>query len=121
MTEAVKDIVKKEDTEVVASEVRAEAMARFDVIVKDKHIEVLADMPGVTKDTVDITIHQNVLEITGKRTDYDGMTRLDHKCSFTLGEQVSRDGITATVNNGVLKLAIPKAKDHGVKKIKVKT
>jgi HSP20 family molecular chaperone IbpA len=119
MTKAVKDIEKK-DTALEKTEARAETRARFDVIVREKHVEILADMPGVDKEGVDITVHRNSLDITGRRPDYDGARRKDYKCSFTLGDQVGTDGITASVKNGVLKVLVPKAKDAGVKKIQIK-
>ncbi len=118
MTEAVKDIEKKEET---AVENRTFVWARSDVILKDKHVEVLADMPGVESDSVDITLHKNILEIKGRRSDYDGLGRKDYRSSFTLGEEVKRDGIKATVKNGVLMVVIPKAKDKGLVHIPVKS
>ena len=65
MTEAVKDIEKKE--EAVAEESRTYVWARSDVIIKDKQVEVHADMPGVDSAGVGITLHKNILEIKGKR------------------------------------------------------
>ena len=118
MTEAVKDIEKKEET---AGQSRTSVWARSDVILKDRHVEVHADMPGVESDSVDITLHKNILEIKGRRSDYDGLGRKDYRSSFTLGEEVKRDGIKATVNNGVLKVVIPKAKDKGLVRIPVKS
>ena len=119
MTEAVKDIEKKE--EAVVDRNRSYVWARSDVIIKDRHVEVHADMPGVENDSVDITLHKNILEIKGRRPDYDGLGRKDYRSSFTLGEEVKRDGIKATVNNGVLKVVIPKAKDKGLVRIPVKS
>jgi HSP20 family protein len=118
MTEAVKDIETKELEKV---ETRTEVWAQFDVVVRDKYVEVLADVPGVMKDGIEITLHKNILDIKARRDDYDGLRKKDYKCSFTLGEEVSRTGITAKVENGVLKVTVPMAKDSGVKQIPIKS
>ena len=119
MTEAVKDIEKKE--EAVVEESRTYVWARSDVMLKDKHVEVHADMPGVDKDGVDITLHRNILEIKGRRSDYDGLGRKDYRSSFTLGEEVKRDGLKAKIDNGVLTITVPKAKDSALVHIPVKS
>ena len=118
MTTAVKEATEAEVESKV--EYRAEVLARHDVIIREKVVEVLADMPGVDKDSVEITLHRDVLEITGKRADYDGESRKDYKCSFTLGTQLDTKKIKATVKDGVLKVEIPKTADAGVKRIPIK-
>ena len=117
MTEAIKDVVKKDETK---EQARAETWAAFDIIVKDKHVEVIADMPGVKKDGLDITLHKNLLEVRGKRSDYDGRRKKDYICSFTLGVEVKRDGLKARIDNGVLAVTVPKAKDSGVVHVPIK-
>ncbi len=118
MTEAVKDAVTKEEKKV---EARVETWADFEIIVKEKDVVVIADMPGVTKDGLDITLHKNILEARGKRSDYDGRRKKDYICSFTLGQEVKRDGIKARIDNGVLTVTVPKAKDTGLVHIPVKS
>lgn len=114
MTQAVAE------KEAVQQEVRAQVRARFDVIVKEAHLEVLADMPGVSRDSVEVTLEAGVLDIKGERADYDGARRKDYHCSFTLGTEVDTEGIKAGVTGGVLTVTIPKAKNAGARKIKVK-
>jgi HSP20 family molecular chaperone IbpA len=39
---------------------------RVDIIETDEALEIFADMPGVTKDSVDVTLEQRVLSIRGR-------------------------------------------------------
>jgi HSP20 family protein len=39
---------------------------RVDIIETEDALEILADMPGVTKDSVDVTLEQRVLSIRGR-------------------------------------------------------
>jgi HSP20 family protein len=93
-------------------------------------IFVLADMPGVDEQSVDITLEKNVLTIqgfTGLQAE-DGMNLIYCECPegnyrrvFLLSEEVDREGIQATVKNGVLKLVLPKSPKAMARKIAVKS
>jgi len=86
-------------------------------------------MPGVDDKSVEITLEKNILTITGRveplqnnghRLDYAEYDIGDYQRAFALSEEVARDGITATVKNGVLKLTLPKAPQARTRKIEVK-
>ncbi len=93
------------------------------------HIDV--DLPGVKKDDINIDVRDNVLTISGERnfkkevkeedyykveTDFGKFTR-----SFTLPDNVDIENITATAEDGVLEVVIPKLKkEENVKKIEIK-
>jgi len=102
---------------------------RADVYETGEEIVVMADMPGVREDSVDITLEKNVLTIQGKveapsregyRLAYGEYEDGDYERSFALSEGVDRDHIKATVKDGVLRLALPKAKVAAARKIPVK-
>jgi HSP20 family molecular chaperone IbpA len=90
---------------------------RVDIIETDEAIEIFADMPGVTKDSVDVTLEQRVLSIRGR-----GEVSLpgdlaplyleyqpgDYERAFTLSEAVDPTGIEARVRAGILHLRLPK-------------
>lgn len=101
---------------------------RADVFEAQDNIVVLADMPGVNENTVDITLEKNVLTINGfTSTQAEEGLRLIHcECPegnyrrvFVLSEEVDRDGIQATVKNGVLKLILPKSSKAQARRIAV--
>ena len=83
---------------------------------KDRFI-VLADMPGVTPDDIEITVDGNTLEMTGRVTDrYEQLGSLsrqeyglgDFHRHFRVGTGIATDQITATYSDGILKVDLPK-------------
>ena len=93
------------------------------------HIE--AELPGVKKKDVDISVDGNVLTISGERNVRDEVKDEDyHKVesryglfsrAFTLPEKVDISNIEAEFVNGILEIAIPKLKvDTSSKKIEIK-
>ncbi len=102
---------------------------RADVIETGDSIVVVADMPGVSEKDVEITLEKNILTITGRvarperknhRLVYAEYCEGDYERSFALSEGVDRDRIDATVNNGVLRLTLPKSSETAARKIPVR-
>lgn len=99
-----------------------------DIIEGKESLLLIADMPGVDENSVDITLEKNILTLYG-RVDQDvpGGHRLitseygigDYERSFTLSDEIDRDRIEATVKNGVLRLTLPKAETAKTRKIPV--
>jgi HSP20 family molecular chaperone IbpA len=102
---------------------------RVDVIETEDALEILADMPGVTKESVEVTLEQRVLSIRG-RADLALPEELaplyleyrpgDYERAFTLSEAVDPAGIEARVKDGVLQLRLPKAGPAKRQRIEVK-
>ena len=102
---------------------------RVDIIETEDALEVLADMPGVTKDSVKVTLEQRVLTIRGRADTSlpEGLAPLhleyepgDYERSFTLTDAVDPAGIEARVRSGVLQLRLPKAGPAKRQQIEVK-
>ena len=102
---------------------------RSDVYETDEAIVVVAEMPGVDENSVDITLEKNVLTIAGKVNEEAPEGRRlalneygsgDFGRRFALSQTVDREGISAAVKNGVLTLTLPKAKEAQPRQIKVK-
>jgi HSP20 family protein len=90
---------------------------RADIYETNDGITVVADMPGVDENSVDITLEQNVLTIDGyaalvepegHRLAYAEYRVGDYQRRFTLSDQIDRDKIEATVKDGVLHLHLSK-------------
>lgn len=103
---------------------------RTDIYESKEHLLLMADMPGVKQDDVDITLEQNVLTIYGRvdSPEFPGYSLShaeypisDYKRVFALSNEIDRDGIQASVKNGVLKLTLPKSKRALPRKIAVQT
>lgn len=90
-----------------------------DILDNEKQTVLVADMPGVDQDSIDVMLEKNVLTIKGKPqpTEFQGKQRVyseyedgDFERSFTVTEEVDRDNITANIRDGVLTVVIPKAR-----------
>lgn len=97
-------------------------------ILENKDAYVLElEMPGVTKDGVEITVENNELTIIGHRRDtefkaeivYRESRPLDYRRVFDLDPSIDTTRISAKVDQGVLTLTLPKAESVKPKKITV--
>lgn len=86
-----------------------------------------ADLPGVSQDSLEVNVTQNVLTIKGRATGkLPGRARYQEFQStpvfrqFKLGSALDTDGVDARLNNGVLRLRIPKAKAAVARQIDIK-
>ncbi len=102
---------------------------RADIYETDEAITVVADMPGVDENSVDITLENNVLTINGyvepqqpegHSLAYAEYQVGDYQRAFTLSDQIDRDGIEAVVKDGVLRLYLPKITEAKKRKIAIK-
>ena len=100
-----------------------------DVYENEHGITLLADMPGVTKDGLDVEVEKNVLTIKGTIADmvprdirplYAEFGAKEYERAFTLGPDVDLGRIEARMSGGVLRLFIPKAEEVRPRKIEVK-
>ena len=99
-----------------------------DIHEADDRIVVSMDMPGVGKGDVDVELEKNVLTVVG-RVDhalYDGMTpaHIEYNVGnftrrFTVSNAIDRDAISASVDDGVLTIVLPKAKEAAARRIEV--
>ncbi|KAJ3113043.1 Serine/threonine-protein kinase [Physocladia obscura] len=103
-----------------------------DVSESEKAYFVTADLPGIKKEEITVTVKNNVLTISGERkVDTEEKNDVRHVVersygsfsrSIALPNDVSNDKISASMENGVLKLEIPKnplEEGEGVKKIDI--
>ena len=102
----------------------------MDVIEDDTAYVVIADMPGISRDEVSVTIDKNVLTISAEPKDEVGQNEskvLRHERysgkyarSIRLGEDIDEDKVSAEYQDGVLKLAIPKKAAVAPRQVEVK-
>jgi len=120
MTEAVKD--KLETTEPKQKENIRAVWAKTDVIERAEDIVLVSDVPGAHKDSLEIVLEKNVLDIKAT-ADLShcgcGATQTRYETSFTLSDKLDREGITAKIDAGVLRIVIPKAKESKTHRIKI--
>jgi HSP20 family molecular chaperone IbpA len=103
-------------------------LPRTDIYESADQLVLVADMPGVKQDGIDITLEQNILtiygraeepELPGYRLAYAEYVSGDFRRVFALSNEIDRDGIKATMKNGVLRLVLPKSSKAMPRKIAV--
>ena len=101
---------------------------RASVYGEQDAVTIELEMPGVVKDKVEITVEQDELTVTGYRQieDYSKHEVLhqervpfNYRRSFVLSETIDSGKIHANLDNGVLKLTLPKAETAKPRKITV--
>ena len=101
----------------------------FDVSEGADAFEVKVNLPGVSREGVDISLEGETLSIIGKRSDTaipSGWRPLrrelpagDYRLNFQVNVPINEEAIQAQVADGVLQLALPKADSVKPRKIKV--
>jgi HSP20 family protein len=134
MAENVKtmEVVKEELTAAEDSERTRECrcfVPRADIYEADDHLVIVADVPGVDENSVEITLEKNVLTINAyiEPVEMEGFALAfaeyemgDYQRSFRLSDEIDREKIQATIKDGVLRLYLPKAAAAQARKISVK-
>jgi len=99
-----------------------------DILENEEEIIILADMPGVTSKSVDIDLRESVLTIQGRISPVEGEKEVtvyrefdwgDYLRQFTLSDAIDQEKITAKMDQGVLRLTLPKAEKRKPQKIQV--
>ena len=101
-----------------------------DILEQDDSFVLEAELPGLKKDDVKISVQDNILTLRGEKkdeqkeskkgylrieTNYGSFTR-----SFTLPTTINSSKIEAEFKDGILKIQIPKAEEAKSKMIEVK-
>lgn len=100
---------------------------RVDIYETDKAFVLLADMPGVTAEGLEVVAERNELVIRGhverpeRPPDYQEFELADYHRTFIVTEDLDTEGISAALRDGVLKVEIPKSPLMQPKKIPVRT
>lgn len=113
-------------TEAEPSAVRQVFLPRTDIVEAGDNIILVADMPGISQDGLDVTLEGRTLTIRGHLSPHEHpgyhMTYReygegDYERSFTLADEIDRDAIEASLVNGSLQLTMPKAQSAKARKI----
>jgi len=101
-----------------------------DIVEKSDELQLIADLPGATSESVDIDFEDGLLTIEGKApVRYDERFNFllaeydvgDFHRSFRVSEQIDSSRIAAEFKNGVLVVHLPKAEAAKPRKIEVQT
>lgn len=101
-------------------EARAVTLApRVDILETDDEFLLLADLPGVRPEDVDIRFENGELAVHGRRT-AGGSDVASYFRTFRLSEQIAADRVEAGLKNGVLTVHLPKVEAVKPRRIAVK-
>lgn len=102
-----------------------------DIYETEEHVKIYLDLPGMTKDNLDIQLTENnTLTVRGERkfeevdkAKYHRVERFygNFTRSFVLPSNVEAANITATFKDGVLEIVLPKVESAKPRKIAIKS
>jgi HSP20 family protein len=102
---------------------------RVDIKEEDKRFVILADIPGVDPNAIEIHMDKGVLSIKGERssdvkTENAKTTRVERSYGsfyrrFALPDSADAEGVSANGKHGVLEISIPKKPDTTPRRIAV--
>lgn len=112
------------------ADLRSEAtlLPPVDVVEDASGITLYADLPGVPKDKLSLQVEAGTLTIEGEvalpvpegmEATHAEVSLPRYRRAFTLSKELDVDKVAAELNNGVLKLRIPKAAHAQPKRIEV--
>lgn len=100
-----------------------------DIYEDNTGITLIADLPGVSREGLDVHLDNNSLTIEGRAAIelHEGMEALyadivtpHFRRSFTLSNELEKEKINAKVTDGVLTLHLPKRVEFQPRKIEIK-
>ena len=103
---------------------------RVDIYETESGLVVVADLPGVSPEGLEVTLEKRVLSIYGRVEEDapEGYSQVyreyavgDFERQFTLSGDFDINGIEANLKYGVLHLAIPRAPEAMAKRIEVRS
>ncbi|MGD8229440.1 MAG: Hsp20/alpha crystallin family protein [Desulfobacteraceae bacterium] len=100
-----------------------------DIFETEKEIILVADIPGVKADNLQIDVRDNILTLAGEVERPEGQGEVDvlreydtgkYHREFTLSEMIDQSKIEAELKEGVLRLTLPKVEPVSPRKVTVK-
>ncbi|RBP14105.1 HSP20 family molecular chaperone IbpA [Roseiarcus fermentans] len=127
-----KEMAVREKKELLAREERTVPGRSFvpsaDIYETEEALAVVMEMPGVEKKDLEVGLENDVLRVEG-RIDFARYKDMEpvyaeynvgpYARSFALSNAIDRDAISASLEDGVLTLTLPKAKHAQPRKIAI--
>ncbi len=129
MTETNEMTQQAAETEKRVQETTRAIRPAVDIFEDGTGITVQADMPGVSRERLEIQIDRDTLAIEGRaeipmpeglEAIYADVRSTRYQRSFTLSHELDGDRAEASLKNGVLTLRIPKREQYQPRKIDVR-
>ena len=108
---------------------KGEWSPRVDILENDENIVISAEVPGVDKKDIDVTLEKGILSISGERKleneeKKDNYHRLERYYGsfcrhFRLPDSLDSDKVEAKMENGILKVTVQKKPEVKPKQISI--
>jgi len=102
---------------------------KVDIFENKENLVIEAELPGMKREDVDVSIENNVLTLHGerkfeKKDNGDNYHRVERSYgsftrSFTLPQTVTAEGATADFKNGILRVQLLKREETKARKIEI--
>ena len=99
-----------------------------DIFETEQALTVVLEMPGVSKESVEVGVENDFITITGRidSSKYEGLQPLyteynigNYSRSFQISSKIEQEGIKADLKDGVMTLVLPKAEKAMPRRISV--
>ena len=98
-----------------------------DIVATDTGYSLYIELPGVRKENISIVLRDGTLSITADKRDPESGSRKSQasryfgsiKKSLWLGRDMDPNGVSASMENGVLKIVVTRKEGSGSKKIEI--
>jgi HSP20 family molecular chaperone IbpA len=100
-----------------------------DIFETDEALTMLLEMPGVDRESIEISVENGVLTVEGKInfSKYEGLQPVyseynigPFRRSFRISSRIDQDKIKAKMQSGVITLVLPKAEEAKPRRIEIK-
>ena len=122
----LRDFLGEDNSDIATSEWRP----AVDIKEEANRFVILADIPGVKPEDIEVTMENGMITIKGERNETTekeekGYRRMERRQGsfyrrFSLPETADAEKIAATGNNGVLEIVLPKKEQLKPKRIEIK-
>jgi HSP20 family protein len=133
MATAAQELAVHEKKELVSKEEKTVPGRYYipytDIHETDEALTVVMEMPGVEKKDINVSLENDVLRVDGQidfGKKYEGMEPVyteynvgPYTRSFTLSNRIDQEKISAQLEDGVLTLTLPKAKEALLRRISI--
>lgn len=99
-----------------------------DIVETPDNIQLIADLPGVEKDQLEISVENGTLSLYTTNNEhkpadlvYREFHPVNYSRQFNVSDRINTEAVSAELKNGVLTLTLPKQEEAKPKRIEVKT